>query len=166
MCFPVSIDIRFGMEPARRSHRELGPPRCRSVLGAHVPACLCTRLSTSSRLSPCFCAPFDAAGWPNGPGRGPPVSVTSSSDQGSCTGRLLDRPRKKTSRLAMKLSRQCSGPIAAVHARFTQTASTCASSTSGIPREMQRSPLDIRRRFQSSTEKCRLHSRFLPRSRL
>ena len=50
-----------------------------------------------------------AAGWPNGPGRGPPISFTSPSDQGSCTGRLLDRPRKKTSRSAMKLSRQCGG---------------------------------------------------------
>jgi hypothetical protein len=34
---------------------------------------------------PCFCTltRVSAAGWPNGPGRGPPISFTGSSDQGS-----------------------------------------------------------------------------------
>ena len=37
----------------------------------------------------------------------------------------------------MKLSRQCDGQTSTVHARLTQTASTCSSLTSGIPREMR-----------------------------
>ena len=40
----------FGMEPAVVSHRELGRCGYPQLLGVHAPACLCTRLSTSSRL--------------------------------------------------------------------------------------------------------------------
>jgi hypothetical protein len=82
----------------------------------------------------CF---HSTAGWPYGPGRGPPISFTSPSDLGSCPGRLLDRPRKKASRLAMKLSRQCEDLTRSSTPAYLKAAPTCSSSTSVIPRGMQ-----------------------------
>src|SRR5882724_5515862 len=44
------------MEPAVASHRELGCHDYSQLLGVHAPACLCTRLSTSSRFPVLLCA--------------------------------------------------------------------------------------------------------------
>ena len=90
----------FGMEPARRFAPRTWLLRSPAATGRSRARVSITRLFTSSRVA--YAATVlprilgqtkPAAGWPNGPGRGPPRSFTSPSDQCCCAGRLLDHPQ-------------------------------------------------------------------------
>jgi hypothetical protein len=150
-----ATSVRYGAGPSFRTVN-LGCRSCLSILGVQAPACLYTRLFTSRRL-PCRASArrvTGAAGWPHGPGRGPPVSFLSPSDLRSGAQGGRDSSKEEDFLPGYKTVRAMRRSTSTVHARLTRTASTCASLTSGIPREMLNDcPFDIGLGFQSSTEK-------------
>ena len=113
----------------------------------------------------CFCAPESAAGWPNGPGRGPPISFTSSSDQGYRIWAVAGSSKEEDFLTGYEAVPAMPQPNTTAHARLTQTTSTCAPLTSGIPREMRRSismangnPWRISRRRTTPSSTPRMYS--------